>query len=67
MYILDGPISPIFQSSFAPFKVLAYIVFAPFLLIAVLGALACVLVDFATFRTREMLLGHPQPKGLWEF
>ena len=48
-------------------KIFAYALAAPFLLIAFLAAFVCVLLDFAWFRTHDLFLGHPQPKGLWEF
>ena len=67
MYMFNGPFSLSLRSTFAPFKILAYILFAPFLLIAAMAALVCVLIDFTIFRTRDLVAGHPEPKGLWEF
>jgi hypothetical protein len=67
MHVLSGPTHLFPQFIFTTLKVFAYGLAAPFLLVAVLAALTCVLLDFTWFRTHEMLLGNPQPKGLWEF
>jgi len=56
-----------FRPTSSALKLFAYALAAPFLLVAVLAALLCVVLDFAWFRTHDMLLGNPQPKGLWEF
>jgi hypothetical protein len=67
MHILSGPSPLIPQVIFNTLKIFVYGLAAPFLLIAVLAAFTCVLLDFAWFRTHEMLRGNPQPKALWEF
>lgn len=67
MYVLSGPSNLILRAFAGAFKALGYAVAAPFMLIALLGALLVVMVDFAVFRLHDMLLGHPEPKGLWEF
>jgi hypothetical protein len=67
MRVLSGPSNPFLSAFSGAFKALGYTVASPFLLIALLGALLVVAIDFAIFRTRDMLLGHPEPKGLWEF
>jgi hypothetical protein len=67
MYILNGHPNPISRLSYQPLKLIACTILAPLLLIAALGALVCVTVDFACFRTHTLLAGSPQPKGLWEF
>ena len=56
-----------FRPTSSALKLFAYALAAPFLLVAVLAALTCVLLDFAWFRTHEMFHGAPEPKGLWEF
>jgi hypothetical protein len=66
MHVLNGP-PLVLQTIVRTLRILAYGLAAPFLLIAFLAALSCVALDFAWFRTCEMLLGNPQPKGLWEF
>ena len=67
MRVLTGPPHLMAQSFFTVLKIFGYILAAPFLLVAILAAFAFTLVDFAWFRTHEMLLGDPQPKRLWEF
>ncbi len=67
MHVLNDPPPLTLQVIFKSLKIFAYALAAPFLLVAVLAALPCVLLDFAWFRTHEMFLGNPQPKGLWEF
>lgn len=67
MYVLSGPSKFILRAFAGAFKALGYTFAAPFMLIALLGALLVVTVDFAVFRVQDMLLGHPEPKGLWEF
>jgi hypothetical protein len=67
MHRSNGPSDPIAQPIFTALKMFAYTLVAPFLLVAVLASLLCVVLDFAWFRTHEMFLGNPEPKGLWEF
>jgi hypothetical protein len=66
MHILIGPPHLLPQFIFTTLEVFAYGLAAPFFLVAVLSALLFVLLDFAWFRTHQMLLGNPQSKGLWE-
>ena len=67
MYFLNGPASPILHAFAGAFKTLGYLFLAPLLLIALLGALFVVVLDFTIFRIHDLILGHPEPKGLWEF
>ena len=67
MYVPTGPSKSILRAFAGAFHALAYTAAVPFLLIAVVGALLVVMIDFAVFRVHDMFLGHPQPKGLWEF
>lgn len=67
MRVLTGPQHFIPQFIFTALKIFAYGLAGPFVLVAFLAALSCVVLDFAWFRTHKMLLGDPQPKRLWEF
>jgi hypothetical protein len=67
MQVLTGPPHLIPQFLVTAFKSVAYGLATPFLLVAVLAALPCVLIDFAWFRAHEVLVGNPLPKRLWEF
>ena len=67
MHVLSSSTPPFLQVLVTALKIFAYTLAAPFLLVAVLSAFACAMLDFAWFRTRHMLLGNPQPKRLWEF
>jgi hypothetical protein len=67
MHVLSGPLHLFQKFASTALKLLAYGLATPILLVAVLVTLPYVLLDFTWFRTREMLLGNPQPKRLWEF
>ena len=67
MHAFSGTPHLIPQFIFTTLKAFAYGLAAPFFLVAVLAALPCVVLDFAWFRTHQMLLGNPQPKAHWEF
>ncbi len=67
MHVLTGPPHVLLQAIFNTLKIVLYGLIAPFVLVAMLAALMCVLLDFIWFRIHEMLLGNPAPKGLWEF
>jgi hypothetical protein len=67
MHSLSATQDLVSQPIFSALKMFAYALAAPFLLVAVLAAFTCVLLDFAWFRSHVLFLGNPQPKGLWEF
>ena len=67
MHVLSSSPHPFLQVLVTALKIFAYTLAAPFLLVAFLSSFACALLDFAWFRIHQMLLGHPQPKRLWEF
>ncbi len=67
MHPLSSTSNPTRHAPLAALKLVVYALVSPILLVAVLGALMCVLADFCWFRTRERLIGNPPPKGLWEF
>jgi hypothetical protein len=67
MHVLSNTQHLIPPVIFDTLKLLAYGFASPFVLVAVLATLPWVLLDFAWFRTHEMLHGSPAPKGLWEF
>jgi len=67
MHVLTGPPHLVPQFVFTALKIFLFTLAAPFLLVAVVSAFACAVLDFTWFRTHQMLLGNPQPKRLWEF
>jgi len=67
MHALNLPTHFTLHAFSGAFKALAYTVLTPFLLVAVLGALLFVMIDFLVVRVRNLILGQPETKGLWEF
>ncbi len=67
MHVLTGPPHLIPRLLFGTVKTFAFGLVAPFLLVAFLATLPCVVLDFAWFRAHQIFLGNPHPKGLWEF